>query len=361
MITLITGVPGTGKTAYAVKELLKLKGERPVFSNINGLKIDHFPIDHEWVQTWHEQAPQEALIVIDEAQHSFRPRPQGSKVPDNVAAFETHRHLGVDFILITQRPTLIDANIRGLAGRYLHVRETAISRMVHEASEVVDFSQKSVREENAKSAYKIPREVFGLYKSSQLHTKKPRRRLPTAAYMLLALVPLIGILGWNLYGAVGEKLAPAPLSARPAGGAPGGGLPTPSALPAGAVDHGQRLRLATLPLDPDDPLSAPLYADKKPPVVVPVVAVCISSASRCSCYSQQQTPIWLPEDQCRQRAAGTYYDPYRQPPEPRRLASPSLPPGGQNNRPESSADSLLPPEGRAPTADGSPDVIASPA
>lgn len=312
MITLITGVPGTGKTALAVSQLLALRGERPVFSNINGLKIDHFPIDHVWVSKWYENAPEDALIVIDEAQHSFRPRPQGSRVPENVAAFETHRHMGVDFILITQRPTLIDANIRGLVGRYLHVRETALSRMIHEASEVVNFQEKSVREENAKTPYKLPREVFGLYKSSQLHTKKTRPRLPTAVYLLgFAALALVG-LGWYAFDSIKARTADglqATAAAKGDGRQPAP-LP-PVASGAVVVDGGMRLKLATLPTDPDNPLSAPLYEPVAPPVVAPEVVGCIASASRCTCYTQQRTPIWLPEEQCRQRVAGEYYDPYR--------------------------------------------------
>ena len=316
MITLITGVPGVGKTALTVRELLALRGERPVFSNINGLKLDHFPIDHEWVSRWHENAPEDALIVIDEAQHSFRPRPQGSKVPENVAAFETHRHLGVDFILVTQRPTLIDSNIRGLVGRYLHVRQTALSRMVHEACEVVDFSQKSVREENAKTPYKLPKEVFGLYKSSQLHTKKPRPKLPTAVWMLAGLVPVVGIVGSYLFSSINGKLegsAPAAPAAQGGAGLPA--TPAPGRDVAGQIDHGQRLKLATLPIDPDDPASAPLYVEVKRPPVAPAVVACVASAARCVCYTQQSTRVWVPEDQCRSRVAGTYYEPYPLPPE----------------------------------------------
>lgn len=314
MITLITGVPGAGKTALAVRELLALRGERPVFSNINGLKIDHFPIDHVWVSKWHENAPEDALIVIDEAQHSFRPRPQGSRVPENVAAFETHRHMGVDFILITQRPTLIDANIRGLVGRYLHVRQTALSRMIHEAPEVVNFQEKSTREENAKVPYKLPREVFSLYTSSQLHTKKSRPRLPTAVYMLVAAAIGLTGLGWYAFDSISDRTDNAP--GAPAAALGDGRKPAP--LPPGevgavAVDGGMRLKLATLPTDPDNPLSAPLYEPVAPPVVAPEVVGCIASASRCRCYTQQRTPIWLPEEQCRLRVAGEYYDPYRQP------------------------------------------------
>lgn len=346
MITLITGVPGVGKTALTVRELLTLRGERPVFSNINGLKIDHFPIDHEWVQKWHENAPPDALIVIDEAQHSFRPRPQGSRVPENVAAFETHRHLGVDFILVTQRPTLIDSNIRGLVGRYLHIRQTALSRMVHEAMEVVDFSQKSVREENAKTPYKLPREVFSLYKSSQLHTKKPRPKLPTAAWLLLALVPVIGVVGYYLANSINSKLSPASVA-----GADRGSALALTQPPGDYVDHGQRIRLATLPLDPDNPLSAPLYSEVLPPVQPPQVVGCIASARSCTCYTQQDTAIWLPEDQCRQRVAGKYYDPYQPKPLPVMKAAPVIPPPppddpvfkDQTDAPLQTADASSPP------------------
>ena len=60
-------------------------------------------------------APDGSVYFLDEAQNIYRPRSSASKVPESVAAFEVHRHKGLDFFLITQNPRLIDANIRAIS------------------------------------------------------------------------------------------------------------------------------------------------------------------------------------------------------------------------------------------------------
>src|SRR5690606_42150170 len=107
MIHLITGVPGSGKSLLAVELLYKNSVSdkiRPAYSNINGLDTEPLrcvelePVDH-----WFD-LPDGALIVIDECHRWFRPRPNGSVVREYISRFETHRHQGLDIILITQHP-----------------------------------------------------------------------------------------------------------------------------------------------------------------------------------------------------------------------------------------------------------------
>ena len=109
MITLLTGVPGSGKTSKIVYELQK-ETTRPIFvMGIPDLLLPHIPAPPVADWTVLEPAPedpsikrpsftfpQNAIVVIDEAQNVYRPRPSGSKVPDIVAAFETHRHKGIE-------------------------------------------------------------------------------------------------------------------------------------------------------------------------------------------------------------------------------------------------------------------------
>jgi zona occludens toxin len=141
MITLITGNPGAGKTLYCVSNLLRdligsvvksvdaggreVETPRVVFTNINGLLLDHELIDGSdtgGLANWHEWAKPGAVICFDEVQREWKPRANGSKVPKCIEMLETHRHMGVDFIILTQHPGLIDQNIRALVGRHLHVR-----------------------------------------------------------------------------------------------------------------------------------------------------------------------------------------------------------------------------------------------
>lgn len=314
MISILTGKPGTGKTAYAVKMLLEdptLK-DRPIFTNITGLKLPHHPIDADWLRDWHHNAPPEAFILYDECQDVFVPRHVSKEPPPYVNELTKHRKdYSVDFFLITQKPSFVDHMVRGLAQRHIHIRETGLTRMVHEAPEVVDFEDKAVREVSSGTPYSLPKHVFDLYTSAQVHTKKQRRRLPTAFYVFAFAAVLSVALGIYLYQ---NKISPH-LGAGPVEGEQGGGLPPPAAstlsasapVPTSIVE-------ATTPTDPHNPLSAPLYASAAPPVVAPQIVGCIASRVACTCYSQQTTPVWIPEEQCRRRAAGLYYDPYQQPP-----------------------------------------------
>lgn len=317
MITLLTAVPGAGKTAYAVKMLLEdesLKG-RPIFTNISGLKLDHFPIDSDWLRNWHKEAPPQAFILFDECQDVFPPRHVSKPPPEFVNLLSKHRKdYSVDFFLITQSPSLIDHAVKALVGRYLYIRQDGIVNMLHESRKICDFEDKTVRETHPGSPYKLPKHVFDLYTSAEVHTKKPKRRLPPALYVFALAAFLAVGLGFYVYN---NRIAPALTKTSQVGDEAerGGGEAPPArfspALAASAVPDS--IVEASTPTDVHNPLSAPLYAPAAPSVVPPQIVGCIASSRSCSCYSQQSTPVWLPDEQCRQRAAGLYYDPYRNP------------------------------------------------
>lgn len=350
MITLLTGKPGTGKTAYAVKMLLEdktLEG-RPVFTNITGLTLPHFPIDAEWLRSWHRNAPPEAFILYDECQDVFMPRHASREPPDFINELTKHRKdYSVDFFLITQKASFIDHMVRGLTQRHIHIRETGLSRMVHEAPEVLDFDDKSVREAAASSPYVLPKQVFDLYTSAQVHTKKQRRRLPLAVYVFFFAITLALGLGVYVYK---TRISPA-MAGAAVDGEQSGGVPPPARL-AADLAHGapDSILEAVTPADPYNPLSAPLYAAVVPPVVAPEIVGCIASSNRCTCYTQQATTIWVPGEQCRQRAAGLYYDPYRQPPpesQTRRAQAPRS--GSEATAPKGFEPRPLGPDPRTPS------------
>jgi len=223
MITLITGTPGGGKTAHAVDLLSSEYVGRPVFViGIRDLVVDHavVPPVEQWTEEKaspedpdHKQAwftfPPNAVVVIDEAQTVFRPRPVGSKVPLEVQAFETHRHLGIDFVLITQHPNLIDSNIRRLVGRHRHIRTTALGRHMFEWQEVGDPDSTSSRALSAKTRYRLPKHVFGQYRSAELHTKT-RTRMPWYVYLFFGAAILSLFLGWRTYEGLKTKVNPLP-------------------------------------------------------------------------------------------------------------------------------------------------------
>jgi zona occludens toxin len=328
MITFITGGPGLGKTALAVSMLLDEYPGRPVFSNINELQLEHSPLPKldEWTrQVVNDQGtvedvftfPVGSVVVIDECQKFYRPRASGSKVPPYVAAFETHRHEGIDFILITQGSRLVDGNIRSLikGGRHIFLKSSYLGRYRYEKSECINEDDRASYGLAAKRKYTLPKKAFKLYKSSELHTKPPRPRLPLAAFVVV-LAGAVGLgLTWRASARISEAITPENEVNTGAATVAGAERLTRAPVPVLAAVP-LRIVEAMTPLDDHNPLSAPLYSEKLPQVTPPEIVGCIASSRACSCFSQQATPIWVPEPQCRDRAAGRYYDPYRHPTQP---------------------------------------------
>lgn len=290
MIALITGTPGAGKTLYAISKLLRdLVGStvkkhhddgtvteipRRILTNIPGLLLDHELIGPDapgGLADWFTWCKPGDVICYDEVQRSWTPRANGSKVPDYISALETHRHMGVDFILLTQNPMLIDRNVTALVGRHLHVRRfgglgAAIVYEWDHASRSLMFS-KSI----AKHTFRYDKSVFKLYKSAELHTK-PKTSIPTLAIVsLLALVGAAFAIPYaaDRIGSHGEMVQKAldPASTRP--DLPQAPQPSPPILQAST--------------DQADPVLSPLPAlfDGQPS---PSFSGCALARQKCTCY-----------------------------------------------------------------------------
>lgn len=247
-VWLVTGQPGSGKTAHVVDLIAndpQFKG-RPLFQmGIPELALEHqsVPPVAEWVE--HRQSPEDAtislpyfvfpsnsVIVIDEAQRVFRPRPVGSKVPAEVQAFETHRHTGVDFILVTQHPNLIDSNVRKLIGRHFHVHVTSFGRSLLDWPRLGEVDSKTDRELAIRKKYSPPKRVFDLYKSAEAHTVI-KRKLPWQFWVAIgAAVVAVALVIYTVQRvrAKSDTSAPASVqgspverSSAPAGGGSSGG------------------------------------------------------------------------------------------------------------------------------------------
>ena len=298
MITIITGTPGAGKTLYAISKLIKpligsnvtkklddgteIQIERKIYTNINGALFDHELIDggdNQGLRDWHKWAQPGSVIVFDEFQKAWPPRANGSKVPDDIQALDTHRHMGVDFILITQSPMNVDRHIHGLCGRHLHVRRmgnmglTIVYEWDH-CSRSLMYS-KSI----AKSPWKYDKSVFDLYKSAELHTKSPRR-IPSVVWLILLAIGSIAYLAPTAYGRI---------SARSAG----------ESQNMVAITQKQPITVPQTHLALAQPASAPEVSKAPEPAPAPVPASnqqaafagCILVASRCECFDSQGSKI----------------------------------------------------------------------
>lgn len=305
MINLVTGLPGSGKTLFTLKTVKDLaeKENRPVFYHgIPELSLDWNILDkpENWVDL-----PNGSIVVIDECQSTFRPRAASVTPPRHVAEFETHRHKGLDFFLITQHPMLLDGNVRRLTGRHYHVnRFYGFNKStIHEFQQVRENVDKSTKG-SIQNHFVYPKEVFSWYKSADLHTVK--KRLPMRLFMMIILpLVLLGLLWFAYTTIMGLDKAALKDKETPGEVLPGSVPGEVAALP-GQIDTttpGGYLKAYT-PVIKDVPQSAPIYAEIAKPVKVPYAAACISMGSRCTCYSQQGTKLAIGKEVCEQLVAG---------------------------------------------------------
>lgn len=234
-ITIITGVPGSGKSAAAV-DLIRIeaaKGRKVYADGVDDLVVEHELITD--VRQWHKPGVVDdgSLIFIDEAQRHWRPAGAGSKVPDDIAEFETHRHRGLDFIIVTQHTGLLHANIRKLCARHIHIRDAGawLGRWWYEWPSHANTD--NFKSAPIKKKYSLPKSVFHLYKSATLHIK-PVRSLPRSVMLLGVALILGGWLAWIAYGSISKRIAPPPAPGA-VGGSPGVVVGSPPGRLGGAV------------------------------------------------------------------------------------------------------------------------------
>lgn len=133
-LVLITGVPGTGKTLYAIQKYIipQLRKGSPVYTNIDGLierriaaifKIDIFDVEKnlrilKQPEYFFNEVRdvQNAYVVLDEVQNLFANRDwQKSANGECINYLMEHRHYGHSLVFITPHIDSVDAGIRRVA------------------------------------------------------------------------------------------------------------------------------------------------------------------------------------------------------------------------------------------------------
>ncbi len=338
MLYLITGVPGSGKTLKMISDLMNRKDlkNRPLYldgiPNVKEEVIPNLPIpDGESMQTWHKWAPTGSILVIDECQRVFRPRPSGSKVPDYVAELETHRHKGIDIFLLTQHPRLIDINVRSLIGHHCHISKTNLGvRRMFEWESCGDPTSRASVASAVKSVYTLDKKAFGVYKSAEEHTKI-RTKLSRVVYIAPVVLAVIIAASWYVYSSWNSytknaEKAPeiAAKAASPAGSVADAATPASATIPAGQYPPPAKEAAETPPkphISEDDykpaidgqPWTAPIYNGQNKAVqTMPFPVACVQSENRCTCYTEQATPIkGMKKSQCLDYVENGIYNPYK--------------------------------------------------
>lgn len=356
MITLITGGPGTGKTAWTLNELLKLQKteDRPVYVHgIKGLKIPHVPIYCKsklcdlcasqeieegalYVENWHEWKEPNALIIIDEVQRIWRPRSGASAPHQSISMLETHRHYGLDFWMISQGPHLFDQFIRPLVGKHIHLMAQWNGRQQYEWAEC--HQQLTNRGDAVKRPYSLPKRVFNLYHSAEVHTKQTKR-VPMAVYGLAGSLVLMAVVGSVIFNRFTDpnhfvknsQINPPSASVQ---SPMVDSSPNPVNAPQAFPDF--------KPVLPGVPESAPAYKSLIQVKAAPIMVGCIQSKDKCKCFTAQATVYQTSQQFCEEVVKGGYFNPYayhKAPiPKPSSVSQPA-----QTQQPQQQVQSLDPP------------------
>lgn len=326
MITLITGGPGTGKTAWLLDQLLELRKREPdreIF--IHGVRNLRFfaheqifcksqlcdicraqnpPDTAKFVEDWPKWKTSGSLIVVDEVQRIWRPGSAGSTVSDAISGLETHRHYGLDFWLISQGPHLFHNFIRLLIGRHVHLVSHWSGRKQYEWPEcrqnITSRSDAVVR------TYTLPKRVYKMYDSAEVHTKQDKRR-PLSFYALIIIVVLtLSLSAYAFYRLKSRSSTPTPPTASALSAAAAGG-------DASAATHAAAATMPDFtPTVPGVLESAPAYMPLLKVTEAPILVACILSKAKdlCTCYTSQATVYPTSKAYCMEQVAGHRFNPY---------------------------------------------------
>jgi zona occludens toxin len=298
MITFITGLPGNGKTLYALNYIKAYaeKEKREVY--YSGIKDLLLPWTEVKAEAW-PTLPAGSIIVIDEAQFVFPKKPNGSKLPEHYEKLAVHRHSGYDIFIITQHPSLVDNFVRQLAGRHLHlIRKFGMQRAnVWEWAAVNTSPEKAASHKTAiLHKFSYPKEVYGYYKSAEVHTHK--RAIP--AKLILAVLFVVGVLGAGYYVLDRYQQRSKPQAVpSPGPSAQGSANAVSAKVSLDPVADAKAYLFQSTARFEGLPQTAPKYDEMTKPTAVPVPVACIASSSKCLCYTQQGTRMSVRDQQCR--------------------------------------------------------------
>lgn len=303
-ITLLTAVPGGGKTSYAVWHVIKKaheEGKIIYTCGIPKLKIPTIEITIEQVRKWYEATTNDqnlpelvnlehgSILVIDEVQKIWPAT--GSKITEDIKDLSVHRHYGLSFFLITQSPNLIHRNVLALVDRHLHIRPTWAGRKIYEWAEYCrNPSAKSNKDAAITFNYKLPKESFQLYHSATQHVK-PIKRVPMSFYVFTFAIILTIAFGYYASTKVLSKTQKEDDS------------PIPSATAAETVpekvvkeEKGTQQENIVKVSQP-----VPAYFDTQlltASIDWSKISACLSNKSGCVCYGLSAERLVVPKESC---------------------------------------------------------------
>lgn len=332
MIYWYTGQPGHGKTLTAIARALefKEKGRHVFVCNVRDFDYEKTGMSKmtpaDFID-WMNFLPDGAVCLVDEAyEHGMLPkRPPSGKVPPHVERLATHRHRGIDFIFVCQSPDKqIDVFVHDLIEEQVHVRRRFGTSFQH--LRIFDRFERNPEKATPLRLVRqrLPKHVFGLYKSTELDTTE--RRIPWYFIGFAVGVPLgLGFMYYT-YGGLAERLGgghqavPTTSAALAANGAQAPvAAQRETRTPVTPLEYAQRF----VPRLPAQPWSAPAYDDKLHVSAEAPRLFCMASGvgknsvgnvelKSCSCITEQGTRYKLEYQYCVKIAQDGQYEPFRE-------------------------------------------------
>jgi len=327
---LSTGANGTGKTLFTLFDVraLQIATNRPVF--FKGFTAKQPLLDFGWVEhdmkDW-QSLPDGSICVWDECQDEITALTAEKATDYERKILSEHRKRGFDFFFMTQHPMNMGAFIRRAVaspGWHRHYKASTIALNSNELKWVNVNTQPEKPNSGASGTVTSrthPKEVYEWYESTVGDTATrsiPKRVWVAIGALILAVVMVVTAVWW-FKKSFGLDDAP-PDKAKPVAAAP---LATQAPVrpaadekrPMTAAEYAASFTPRISGLD----FTAPRFDGLTQPKTAPRPAACLDGTKRgakrrtCECWSQQATILQVPEDLCRQIAAGGYFDDTRDP------------------------------------------------
>lgn len=317
MITLITGIPGAGKTINTLQLVEEeCEGREIYYSGIAELTLPWTEIDYEELNNW-SKYKDGSVFVIDEVQRVWPNVAHSKPSPKAVEDLDTHRHRGFDFYLITQQPTRLDFRARHMVGRHIHcerARGIGVTRILEWSKAISNPDDFHSRRDADSKTKRLNKKYFDVYKSASEHNMK--FRMPTKGYIAIAFLVFAVFMGFMLINRITDRGDEPELAQvdQPAAGnienmifeeQPNwGGAKTEALSPQEYIEIRK-------PRIPDVPWSAPIYDHLTVVQTYPRPQCMLNlKTDRCKCYTQQATPLTVSDEQCRHIIENGWFNPF---------------------------------------------------
>lgn len=342
MIYLITGAIGTGKTTFVVDQLMSIDAQnkkfieegnpenvKKIYSNIDGLQVDHEPLPDDWRDT-----PQNSIIAIDEC-HKFdiyKPNRKQLHDDERIIALNESRHTGHDIYFITQAPKFLHSHVRGLCNKHYHFHNpmglAASTVFVWRHGNTLspdNASSKNLAEDTF--VYQFKKSVQKNFKSIEDDAKHTRKvKIPkkvifwvSMPFILIAFMIYLFTKPETTGNLTGETFINSSKNSADTLGNIGSTMPKnldPNAVNSQGqtteqTQQTQQSNAQRIAYDPTKPYEVDYTNYQYSASTAPQFAGCISTKIGCTCYTQQATKIEVKQDVCLQAIKQLPFNPFK--------------------------------------------------